>query len=64
MAIEAGVGFRVEDARALAAQGMRLLEDPAGRQAIATRALALMATHRGVAARYAQAVAELAQAVS
>jgi len=63
LAIEAGVGFRVEDGKALAAEGIRLLENPAERQAIEARALALMAANRGVSARYAEAVAELAQTV-
>jgi 3-deoxy-D-manno-octulosonic-acid transferase len=63
LAIEAGVGFRVADGNALAAEGIRLLENLAERQAIAARALALIAANRGVSERYAEAVAELAKTV-
>lgn len=60
LSTEAGVGFEVADADALAEQGLRLLSDPDLRCEIEQRALALIAANRGVSARYAEAVAELA----
>jgi len=60
LATEAGVGFQVADGAALAAEGRRLLLDETARREIETRALALIAANRGVSAKYAAAVAELA----
>jgi len=60
LAVGAGVGFQVAEGAALAAEGLRLLSDVAARQEIERRALALIAANQGVSARYAQAVAEMA----
>lgn len=64
LALEAGVGFRVVDSVELAAAGIRLLEDPVALHAMESRALALIAASRGVSARYAAAVADLANRTS
>ncbi len=58
---EQGVGFRVADGAALAAEGARLLEDEKTRRELEARALAMIAANRGVSARYAERVVELAR---
>jgi 3-deoxy-D-manno-octulosonic-acid transferase len=60
LAIEAGVGFQVEDGTALAQEGVRLLSDADVCREIERRALELIASNRGVSARYAEEIAQLA----
>jgi 3-deoxy-D-manno-octulosonic-acid transferase len=63
LSTEAGVGFEVADGTALAQEGLRLLQDADLRCEIEQKALALIAANRGVSARYAEAVVEMAQRV-
>jgi 3-deoxy-D-manno-octulosonic-acid transferase len=60
LAKEAGVGFEVADSAALAQQGLRLLQDTDLRCEIERKAVALISANRGVSARYAEAVVEMA----
>jgi 3-deoxy-D-manno-octulosonic-acid transferase len=50
-AIEAGAALRVEDARAMLREAVRLLNDPARRENMGAKALAFAAQHRGAALR-------------
>jgi 3-deoxy-D-manno-octulosonic-acid transferase len=50
-AIEAGAALRVEDARAMLREAVRLLNDPARRDDMGKKALAFAAQHRGAAQR-------------
>jgi 3-deoxy-D-manno-octulosonic-acid transferase len=59
----AGVGFPVSGAKELAAHVVSLIRDPERRAVLAERAVALIAANRGAAARYADAIAELAHRV-
>jgi 3-deoxy-D-manno-octulosonic-acid transferase len=54
------VGFRVEDAGSLASQVVRLVQDATTRAKIGERAVRLVESNRGVAARCAEAICELA----
>ncbi len=60
LTIEAGVGFRVENAAELAREGLRLLHDPSLCDEIASHALDLIAANQGVSVRYAEAIRDLA----
>lgn len=60
LALEAGVGFQAADAEEFARLGASLLQDSGRRAEIVTRAQELVASNRGAAMRYADAVAELA----
>jgi 3-deoxy-D-manno-octulosonic-acid transferase len=64
LAIAQGVGFRVADGAELAKEGIRLLGEETARREIERRALDLIAANRGVSARYASAVAEIAEGMS
>ncbi len=57
--IGAGVGFRVTDAESLAAGMADLLTHPEKAEAIKTRALEVVAAHRGASARYAELLLSL-----
>ena len=61
LATQAGVGFQVRSAEELAAKGISLLNDPAECLSIGRRARVLVEAHRGVSARYASAIAEMAR---
>ncbi len=61
LVLEAGVGFQVADWKALAAEGLRLLEAETKRREIESHALDLIAANQGVSARYAAAVVEMAR---
>jgi 3-deoxy-D-manno-octulosonic-acid transferase len=54
-----GVGFRVEDEESMAKVVGRLLDDTAGRKEMGERAVRLIQSNRGAAARYADAMAGL-----
>jgi 3-deoxy-D-manno-octulosonic-acid transferase len=56
LATETHVAFVVEDAAALAAEGIRLLHDTGLRQEIAARAKELIAANQGVSRRYAEEI--------
>jgi 3-deoxy-D-manno-octulosonic-acid transferase len=59
LAEQAGVGFRVENAEELAERLVALVNAPEERARIAEAAVGLIARNRGVAARYADALAAL-----
>ncbi len=59
LAGDAGVAFVVTDGAELARAGLGLLRAPERREAIAGRALALIAANRGVSTRYADAIAAM-----
>jgi len=61
MAIDAGVGFRVESAEQMAECGLKLLKNEPERHAVSARAKELILSQRGVSLRYAEAVAALAR---
>jgi 3-deoxy-D-manno-octulosonic-acid transferase len=61
LVLAAGVGFQVTDWKTLAAGGLRLLSEDAQLGEIESHALALIAANRGVSAKYAEAVAEMAR---
>ena len=60
----AGVGWRVTNAEQLSRKIVELVQDEAGRSDLAQRALALIAANQGASARYAQALARLAEEAS
>jgi 3-deoxy-D-manno-octulosonic-acid transferase len=60
MAEAVDVGFQVEDAGSMARLVVECIQDEAGRAAMAQRAIRLVDSNRGAAARYAEAIAELA----
>jgi 3-deoxy-D-manno-octulosonic-acid transferase len=60
MAEREGVGFRVNTTEELAAAIVERVRDTKGRTSVAERATALIRANRGAAARYAEAIAALA----
>ena len=59
LVLDAGVGFLVKDGKALAKEGIRLLEGEEKRNEIGRRALELIASNRGVSKKYAALAVEL-----
>jgi 3-deoxy-D-manno-octulosonic-acid transferase len=59
LAMEAGVGFQVENGAELVEKGTQLLESEPLRREIEAHALDLIAANRGVSAKYAQAIVGL-----
>ena len=59
LAVDAGVGFQVRSAEELAECAIGLLNDPTKAAEIGRRAQTLIASQRGVSARYAAAVADV-----
>jgi 3-deoxy-D-manno-octulosonic-acid transferase len=60
LAVQSGVGFEVHSSEQLAHQGLDLLRDEAQTVEIGRRAVALIASQRGISRRYAEEVAALA----
>ncbi len=56
---DAGAGLQIQDAASLAAQGRRLLADPAERQRLGERGRLAVQQHRGAARRQAELLAPL-----